>query len=443
MINCRLVKPKTNERRIEMWKRGKYAFFAISVIALVVSAVMLSCAEAASTPAGEPIKIGLVLATTGPLSVGANGAIVGSRMAEFDINRKGGVLGRPIQLILRDDAGNPELATRYSRELILKDGVVAIHGGFSSALALASAPVARELKTPIFIWGKSEKVLIDEWSPYIFRYQCSSNAEARACARITAGEVLKNIKNPKVYWISWDYEYGHSLYKPFMEKIMELRPDVKLIGEAWPRTGEVDYSPFIVQMLAKKPDVVVNAIWGGGILSFMKQGAEYGLWKQSTFVSMAEVFGVEYRKAFGFDIPLEAWGNTHDDPGVPNNDKQREFYKIYYDFRGTPEPETGYTPMGYYMIQVLARAIEKAGSLDKDAIAKAMKGMTINTYWGDQKIRDFDHQVTSGQVWGPVIKKEGLKYLVMDPTRSKFVKCEPDLYTRDEWTKLRQAVQQK
>jgi branched-chain amino acid transport system substrate-binding protein len=329
------------------------------------------------------------------------------------------------------------------RELILREKVDWILTGTGSAISLAACAVAQEFKQPTFIMGGgTEKVTVEEWSPYIFRYRPTSGAEARAAAKIVAEHVIKDIKNPKIYWISWDYEYGWSLYRPFMAKIKELRPDVQIVGEAWPRIGETYYGPNIIHMMSVRPDVVVNAIWGGGAVAFLKQGTSTGLWDMTTLMSVAEFAGFEYRKTIGHEIPEETWGSAYDDPGWPNNEGHKKYYDLYYSFTGKSrdEPPATFVYPTYNMVRFINEGMKKAGTSDPMTVLKAMEGVELDTFQGRIKIRDFDHQVTSGYVWGPMIKKGDLPYLIMDPKRLSYVPIEDDLYTKEEWASRRKEA---
>ncbi len=407
---------------------------------ILLMAFILSCpVNTIAKP--KPFKIGVVYGLSGALATFSEPMVIGHRIAAKEIMREGGFLGREVEFIVRDDASNPELTTRYCRELITKDEVDWIVGTLGSNGGLAASPVAKEFKTPIFLWdGKSERITVEDWHPYIFRYNVPVTCEARAGAEVLAKEVLKGVSNPKVYWISWDYEYGRTLYTPFAAKLKELIPGVQIAGEAWPRTGETDYGPFISHMLVTKPQVVVSAIWGGGIVSFTKQAKGVGLWDLSTLMTMGEIGSIDYRKGFGLDMPEGTWGNTMDDVVWPNNEAQRKYYQAYQDFSGKKDQPGGYSVVGYNMIRLIDAAMRKAKKADKEAVIKAMEGLTINTFQGPITVRDFDHQVMSGQYWAPMIKKEGLPYLELDGKRGRWVPTAKDAYTKEEWLSRRKAA---
>jgi len=411
-----------------------------TLLTILMSFCLIVFTQSSSLSA-DTFKIGVVYPLSGAMALPCQSILTGHKIAADEIMKAGGFQGKKVEFLVRDDAGNPELTTRYCRELITKEKVDWIFTGYGSAVALAGAAVAKQFKTPTFIFGgKTEKVTTEEWNEYTFRYQVTSTAEARAAADILGKVMLKDKKNARVFWIAWDYEYSRSLYGPFVERLKKIRPDIRIVGESWTRTGETDYGPFISYALTTKPDAVISTIWGGGCVSLLKQGRAMGLWDQAMLINTAEPASIEYRKAFGKSMPVGAWGNTYDDASWPQNDGQKKFYKAWYDYTGANEPPSGMASSGYYITYMVANAIKKAGTTEALPVVKAMKGMTIDTYWGTFKIRDFDHQVTSGQIWAPMIEKPGLDYLVLDSSRLIFVPCEKDLYTKEEWAAIRKAA---
>jgi hypothetical protein len=92
------------------------------------------------------------------------------------------------------------------------------------------------------------------------------------------------------------------------------------------------------------------------------------------------------------------------------------------------------------MMHLINKGMQKAKTTEPEAVCKAMEGMTMDTHLGPIRIREFDHQVTSGYIWGPAVKKEGVPYLVMGEKKMRYVGIDPDLYTKDEWTAIRKAA---
>lgn len=417
-------------------------FYRLGLMAMVIS-FCLSIPYFSLAQTQKPMKIGVVYPMSGAMAFISDGIATGHKLAADEIMKTGGFLGRKVEFIIRDDQGNPELNTRYCRELIINEGVEWISSGLGSAVALSATAVAAQYKTPTFIvGGATEKVTCEEWNPYTFRYRTPSIPEARSTAKIVADQMTKGINNPRIFFISWDYEYGRSFHEPFMAKIKELKPSVQIVGEAWPRTGETDFGPFISKMISTKPHVVVNAMWAGGMVSLVKQGKARGIWDISQLISVAEAGNIDYRLSLGFDMIPGMWTCAYEDPEWPNNEAQRRLYEMYHKFTGKPKsvPPPGMVGPGYYMVQLINKAMQKAKTSEPLAVCKAMEGLSIDTFLGPISVRDFDHQVTSYYVWGPLVERKGTPYLVFDRNLMILVNCEKDLYSREEWMAKRKAA---
>jgi branched-chain amino acid transport system substrate-binding protein len=392
--------------------------------------------------AADSIKIGVAYPLSGAMALMSNGIIKGHEIAVAEINKSGGILGRSIELIIRDDEGKPEINSRICREFAIRNNVDWIFSGYGTGVALSAEAIAGQFKTPLFIFGGHSPTITDkDLNEYSFRYAVTTLAEGGMLAKVLAEQVLKDDKDPTIYWISWDYEYGHSLHAPFMKKIKELLPNVRIVGEAWPRTGETDYGPFINEMLALKPDVIVNAVWGGGVVSLLKQCNQMGIWQRSKLASMALVGSIEYRLVMGEDMPEGTWSHAYDDKAWPNNDEQHKFYAKYRQLVGDKDAEVpSHAIGGYEQIYMMKKAIETAGSTNKEAMVKAMETVSINSYRGEIKMRAFDHQVVNSNVWAPMIKVPGQAYLEFDSAKIVSESIAPDLYSFDEWLKIRKAA---
>ncbi|MGB3998813.1 putative Amino acid/amide ABC transporter substrate-binding protein, HAAT family [anaerobic digester metagenome] len=389
----------------------------------------------------DPIKVGAIYTFTGAMAFLNEGIVDGHLLAIDEINKSGGLLGRKIELIKRDDAGKADLVTRYSRELIMREKVDFIVGGYGTIQAMALSAVARDFKKPIFIFGgHSTRITTEDWSPYHFRYAITTSAEGKTLAKIIAEEYLKGVKDPKVYYETWDFEFGRDVHRYFIPAIKEYVPNVK-IYEGWPRVGETDYSPYISQILAYKPHVLAHVIFAGGAVANLKQCAQMGVFKNTKLASASVVASNEYRDILKDAIPLGSWSWCYDDESYPGTEEQKEFYERYRKWKGTTKRVVpSHVWPAYNMIKLWEAAVRKAGTLESEAVCKAMEGIKIDTYNGPVWIRDFDHQVVSGHIWGPLVKKPGSDELILDPEKTRYVPVEPYLFTKEEWHAARKAA---
>jgi branched-chain amino acid transport system substrate-binding protein len=388
-----------------------------------------------------PIKIGFVYTFTGSMAFLNQGIVNGHMLAIDEINKSGGLLGRKIEVITRDDAGKAELVTRHCRELITREGVDFIVGGYGTIQSMALSAIASDFKIPVFIFGgHSTRITTEDWSPYHFRYSITTSAEGKTLAKITAEEYLKGIKDPRVFYESWDFEFGRDVARYFIPEIKRLRPDVT-VYEGWPRVGETDYSPFITQILAYKPHVLAHVIFAGGAVANLKQCAQMGVFEKTKLSSASVVASNEYRKILEDAIPPGSWSWCYDDENYPRNAEQTKFYERYRKWKGTSERVVpSHVWPAYNMIKLYEAAVKKAGTTESAKVCKAMEGIKIDTYNGPLWVRDFDHQVVSGHIWGPLVKKPGSNELILDPAKAKWVPVEPFLFTKAEWHAARKAA---
>ncbi|MGH7301147.1 MAG: ABC transporter substrate-binding protein, partial [Candidatus Rokuibacteriota bacterium] len=225
---------------------------------LRILTTLLALALALPLPASaqKPIKVGFPMILSGPGALFGEPASKGAQMFVEELNAKGGVLGRKIELVLRDTKGSADEAVRVSRELILKENVDFLVGTLTSAEGPAVSVVAKENKI-VFIAPipKTDQLTApDKLHPYVFRVSANTTMEGRSAAEIVAKWPVT-----KVATISPDYAYGQDVTKSFVEHLKKIKPSVQIVDQQWPKLGEPDYTPFINAQMAKKPDAIFSS----------------------------------------------------------------------------------------------------------------------------------------------------------------------------------------
>ncbi|HKC42723.1 MAG TPA: ABC transporter substrate-binding protein, partial [Burkholderiales bacterium] len=223
--------------------------------------------------AQKPIKVGFPMILSGPGALFGEPALKGAQMYVEEINARGGVLGRKLELLPRDTKGNADEAVRVARELILKENVDFLVGTLTSAEGPAVSVVAKENKV-VFIAAipKTDQLTApDKLHPYVFRVAATTTTEGRSAAEIVAKWPVTRIAT-----ISPDYAYGQDVTKAFVEHLKKLKPSVEIVDQQWPKLGEADYTPFINAQMAKKPEAVFSSLWGGHFVTFAKQAKPLG-----------------------------------------------------------------------------------------------------------------------------------------------------------------------
>jgi branched-chain amino acid transport system substrate-binding protein len=374
----------------------------------------LAVAMPFAADAQKPIKVGFPMIMSGPGALFGEPASKGAQMFVEETNAKGGVLGRKIELIIRDTKGNPDEAVRVSRELILKDNVDFLVGTLTSAEGPAVSVVAKENKV-VFIAPipKTDQLTApDKLHPYVFRVSANTTMEGRSAAEIVAKWPVK-----KIATISPDYAYGQDVTKSFVEHLKKVAPQMEIVDQQWPKLGEGDYTPFINAQMAKKPDAVFSSLWGGHFLTFAKQAKPLGYFDAVKYNVMAvgEAGSPESTKTMGADYPVGIWGNSYDafywEDAPPAH---KDFVARLRNFTKDDHPSS-WPIQGYLGMQFLAEGIKKAGSTDSDKVAKALLGLTIDSPIGKQTIREKDHQANRGQLYGKTVKDPKYPFAIMKP----------------------------
>jgi branched-chain amino acid transport system substrate-binding protein len=390
-------------------------------ILTMLLALVLATPLAAS--AQKPIKVGFPMILSGPGALFGEPASKGAQMYVDEINAKGGVLGRKLELVPRDTKGNADEAVRVSRELILKENVDFLVGTLTSAEGPAVSVVAKENKV-VFIAPipKTDQLTApDKLHPYVFRVAANTTMEGRSAAEIVAKWPVT-----KVATISPDYAYGQDVTKSFVEHLKKIKPSVQIVDQQWPKLGEPDYTPFINAQMAKKPDAVFSSLWGGHFVNFAKQAKPLGYFDAVKYnvIAVGEAGSPESTKAMGKDYPVGIWGNSYDAFYWGESAAHREYVARLSKYLKDEYPSS-WAIQGYTGMQFLAEAIKKAGSTDSDKVAKALLGLTIDTPIGKQTIREKDHQANRGQLYGKTVMDPKYPFAIMKPVEyvdpSKFM----------------------
>jgi len=375
-------------------------------------ALVLAMPLAAS--AQKPIKVGFPMILSGPGALFGEPASKGAQMFVDEINAKGGVLGRKLELLPRDTKGNADEAVRVSRELILKENVDFLVGTLTSAEGPAVSVVAKENKVVFIapIPKTDQLTAADKLHPYIFRVASTCTIEGRTAAELVAKWGVKRVAT-----ISPDYAYGQEVTKAFVDYLKKIKPDVEIVDQQWPKLGEQDYTPFINAQLAKKPEAVFSSLWGGHFVTFAKQAKPLGYFDaiKYNFFGAGEAASPETTKSMGADYPVGIWGNSYDafywTEGPPaHRDYVARVSKYLKD-----EYPSSWAIQGYIGMQALTEAIKKAGSTDSDKVSKALLGLTIDTPHGKLTLREKDHQANRAQIYGKTVKDPKYPFAIMKP----------------------------
>jgi branched-chain amino acid transport system substrate-binding protein len=376
----------------------------VAVRRLGVTAALGALLIGGPAAAQNTIKVGVPMPLSGPAALYGEPAVKGARMFVDEINAAGGVLGKKIELVVRDSKASADEAVRVSREMILKEEVQFLVGTLTSAEGPAVSTIAKENKIVLIapIPKTDQLTAPKNLHPYVFRTAANTTMEGRSAAEIVAS--WKDVK--KVATIAHDYAYGQDVAKAFVDHMKKLRPDIEVVDQQWPKLGEADYTPFINAQMAKKPEAVFSAMWGGHFVTWAKQAKPLGFFDlvQNRVVNGGEAGSVEATRALGPDYPFGIYGNSYD---IADYAGQPDAHKKYIDRikAYTKEDPPSTWPLTVYVaMQFLVEGIKKANSVDSDKVAKALLDLTIDTPFGKQTLRGKDHQADRGQFYGKMVK---------------------------------------
>lgn len=272
----------------------------IRTLAAAVS--MILAAGTAGAADNGKYRIGIVTflsgAAAGPFGVPAANAAkltvetlnAGKLPAPY--NNKKGINGVEIETVLIDEAGGATKQAEEFRNLVQRQKVDAVIGYISSGDCLAIAPAAEELKVPtIFFDCGTSKVFETVKEPkYLFRTGLDAVVDNVAAARYVA-ESRPNVKT--VASIQQNYAWGQDSWNDFILALKQIKPEVKVVSEQWPKLGQGQYGAEVSALSVSNPDVIHSSLWGGDMEALVLQGGARGLFDNRTTVLTTGETGVD------------------------------------------------------------------------------------------------------------------------------------------------------
>ncbi|HEX9466454.1 MAG TPA: ABC transporter substrate-binding protein [Alphaproteobacteria bacterium] len=372
-------------------------------LAGTAAAVAVTGAPAIVRGQGATIKIGEINSYTAQPAF-LNPYRNGWNMAVDEVNAAGGLMGRKLETIFRDDGGKPEDAVRLAGELLNNEKVDVLAGGFLSNIGLALGGFAKQNKK-IYVAGEplTDAMVWSQGNRYTFRLRPSTYMQAAMLVEEAA-------KLPAKRWaaVSPNYEYGQSAVKWFKELLSRKRPDVQFVVEQYPALGRIDAGATVQAIAAANPEAIYNVTFGTDLTNFVRQGNTRGLFEKRAVVSVL-TGEPEYLDPLKDETP-EGWivtGYPWDQINTPEHVKFRDAYqKKYNDY-----PRLG-SVVGYDTMNATINAIRKAQSLDSEKLVAAMEGLKFGGPFGPVEFRKIDHQSTLGCFVGKTALKNGKGVMV-------------------------------
>jgi branched-chain amino acid transport system substrate-binding protein len=373
---------------------GTLTLAVVSILLVLFTAVGPAAAQ------GKAIRIGEINSYSGLATVYTFPYKEGLLMAAKEINDAGGVLGRPIEFIFRDDKLKPDEAVKAARELVGQEKVDFLAGCISSGVGLAISAYAKEAKTLYFATHcQTSRLTWDDGHRYIAHTTNNVNQYVRALAKKAATLPYK-----KWAHISPDYEYGHNVWEEFIAYLKHLKPDVQVMQENWPKLGETDHSSYVTALLQSGAEAFISAVWGAQEIAFVKQARPFGLLDKVKFVS-ASVGNPDELDPLGKEAPIGAItpGFAWYDDGMQKRHPKLAGWVKKYQERTKKEPTLG-ASWGYASAYIIVEAIKRAKSAEADKVIAALsEGYEMEFPWGTVIMRGCDMQALPPQ-WVGVVK---------------------------------------
>lgn len=370
----------------------------------IVAAVGLMLPALSAGHAADTVKIGdmnsykRIPAFTLPYKNGVD-------LAVSQINASGGVMGgKKLEVISRDDQGQPGEAVKIAEEMFTRENVALITGNLFSHVGLALASYADQKKR-LYLAAEplSDALVWEKGNRYTFRLRASTYMQAAMLAEQAA-------KTGKKKWatIAPNYAYGKDAVAAFKKTLTALDPEVEFVAEQWPALFKIDAAAEAQALEAAKPDAIYNVTFGSDLAKFVREGAVRNLFDDRRVLGLLGG-EPEYLDPLKDEAP-EGWIVTGY-PWYAIEDDAHKKFVADYQAMFNDYPRNG-ALVGYNTILSIAAALNKAGSTDTEKLVEAFKGLDVETPIGKITYRALDHQSTMGAYVGKTAVKDGKPVMV-------------------------------
>ena len=312
----------------------------------------------------------------------------GWQLALDEINAKGGVLGRKLEIVYREDGATTGDATRVADELVSREGVSLLFGSFLSNVGVAMADFANQKKI-VYIAAEplTDAITMAQGNRYTFRIRPNNTMQVGMLVDQAKASGAKR-------WaiVAPNYEYGQSAAAAFKRLIQERVPGAQIVAEQYPALGKIEAGPTVSALEQAKPDGVFNVLFGPDLTQFVREGNTRGLFEGKTVLSLL-TGEPEWLLPLKDEVPA-GWtvtGYPWDQITEPKHKAFVDAYRAKYN----DTPRLG-SLLGYVVGYMMQDLLDKAGSTDTDKLLAALDGLESDTIAGPVVMRALDHQSTLG-----------------------------------------------
>ncbi len=351
--------------------------------------------------AAEEIRLGALCELSGPASTIGSQQALGIQFAVDEINKTGGILGRgpgidgrPIKLLVEDTESKVATGLAKAKKLVERDKVDCLTGIIFSAISLAVQEYTnKDARVPFLNCGSGNPAISEPPVCGKYTFQVLTNSRQLVMPSLYAAKKF----GPRWFFMADDYSWGR-LTVQLTKDAIKLGSPLEVVGEEYPTFGTTNYAPYVTKAMAAKPDVIGIVIFGAGYARVLKQIHQMGVqihihhnfWSQVDANAAGDaVLGMTAGESY-----------LYENPKVPRQAKFAEAFKAKHGSWADPAAARGANG-----VEMVALAIQKAGSTKPDAIVKALEGLVFkDSLLGELRVRECDHHVT-----GPVFVVEGKK----------------------------------
>ncbi len=368
-------------RRMRVTRREALRAAGAGAAAILVPGALRRVVHAAPP---QTLRVGFLSPLTGPYADEASDQVRGATLAVEEHNQAGGVLGRQVELVVRDTQLRPEEGSRRTLELIERERVTFVAGSLSAAVQLSINEVAKRHAMLFVSVSQSDRIVMPpDFGPWTFHEALTPWMTSTALAQY----VLRGGRGKRVYLLISDYAYGHE-HAAAWRRVMKSA-GAEEAGSALHPLGTTDYSVFFPKITASRPDLLVLANFGGDTLNALKQASEFGITRQVQVV--VPIIPLPVALGAGADVLADVicassyyWEIQKDVP------LSREFNARFS--RRFGRVPSDYGAYAYSGVAEVLDAITRVHSADATRIARALENHRYAHYKDAQVWRACDHQ---------------------------------------------------
>jgi branched-chain amino acid transport system substrate-binding protein len=369
----------------------------LALLTLLIACIAASAVTAQTIKIGEINEYKQFPAFLDPYKKGMD-------LAVEEVNRAGGVLGRKLEVVSRDDNGVPGDAVRVAEELLTREKVDLLMGTFASNIGLAVADLAKRRQV-LFIAAEplTDKLVWDSGNKYTFRLRASTYMQ-------TAMLVPDAVKAGKKRWaiVYPNYEYGQAATAAFKQQMQAQQGGgLEFVEQAVP-LGKIEPGAVVQALADAKPDAIFSSLFGPDLARFVREGQLRGLFKDRPVFNLLGG-EPEYLDPLKDEAPI-GWfvtGYPWYSIDTPEHKRFLDAYRKKFD----DYPRLG-SVVGYSAVKTAAAALQRAGATDTDKLVAAMQDLRVATPFGAITYRALDHQSTMGAYVGRTDLRDGKGVMV-------------------------------